>query len=415
MIIEIISIGDEILAGNIVDTNKQYLSDVCWQHGFRVEYHTGVRDDEKAIREALLRAAERADAVLCTGGLGPTADDFTIEVAAGTFGVPLVEDPETLKHLKDLYNKKKRELTDNDRKQALIPQGGRALANRIGTAPGVYFPFKDTHFYFMPGVPAEMKYIFGRSVLGDLVKNRKEAMHFATRLLKTFGCAESDLDNKLKDLFHDRTAIANARIGYRFHFPEVFIKVSVWDKDKGKAQKDLQTVVDKLYERIGKFIYSENEAVTLEALLVQKLMEAGKTVAVAESCTGGLVANRITNVSGSSHVFLGGFVAYSDRLKEEILGVSRDTLKKEGAVSAACAEEIVRGVSRITHADFCASVTGIAGPTGGSPEKPVGTVYIATLCDGDLFNKKYHLPFPREMFKQIVSSVVLKKFLDRIK
>jgi len=414
MQIEIIPIGDEILAGNILDTNKQYLSDMCWQNGFRVEYHTSVRDDETAIRDALLCAAKRADAVICTGGLGPTADDFTIEIAAKAFGVTLELDDKTFEYLKKLFERKGRELSDNNKKQAMIPKGGWVLENTLGTAPGIGFLFQKTNFYFLPGVPREMKYIFAQSVLPDLIKKRKDGVHFKTKFLKTFGSTESELDNRLKDLMHDRTEIQNARIGFRFHFPEIFIKVSVWDKNESKAQKDLNGVVAQIYERIGEFVYSENETHTLELILVEKLMAAKKTVAVAESCTGGLVANRITNISGSSEVFLGGIVSYSNELKTQILGVDPEILKKHGAVSEECAKAMVSGIQKLTGADFCASVTGIAGPTGGSPEKPVGTVHIATLCEGELFHKKYFIQFPREMFKEVVSSVVLKLFLDKL-
>lgn len=415
MKIEIISIGDEILAGNILDTNKQYLSDACWQNGFKVEYHTGIRDDESAIRDALLRAADRADAVICTGGLGPTSDDFTIEIVAKTFGVELETDHATLDTLEKLYEKKGRELTDNNRKQAMIPKGGRALANKIGTAPGVFCSFQGTLFYFLPGVPREMKSIFNSHVLPDLLSKRKDKLHFATCFLKTFGSTESDLDNKLRDLMHDRTHIQNARIGFRFHFPEISIKVSVWDQDPKKAQKDLEMVVSQIYDRVGKFIYAENEAQSLELILVEELIKAKKTVAVAESCSGGLVAHRLTNISGSSEVFLGDIVSYSYELKEKILGVDPAILKKEGAVSEACAQAMVQGVQKITGADYCVAVTGIAGPTGGTPEKPVGTVHIATLLDGEYTHKQYRLMFPREMFKELVSSVVLKKFLDGLR
>lgn len=415
MIVEIISIGDEILAGNILDTNKQYLSDACWQLGFKVEYHTSVRDDEKAIRDALLHAAERADAVICTGGLGPTSDDFTIDVAAKTFGAELVTDQASLDYLQKLFERKGRELKENNKKQALIPKGGRALENTIGTAPGVSFEFKKTQFYFLPGVPREMIFIFKKSVLPDLLSKRPDQIYFKTKFLKTFGSTESDLDNKLRDLMHDRTEIENARIGFRFHFPEIFIKISVWDADEKKAEQSLEKVVTQIYDRIGEFVYSENEDQTLEMILIEKLVAARKTVAVAESCTGGLIANRMTNISGSSEVFLGGIVSYSNELKEQVLHVDPKILKEHGAVSQECAEAMVRGVHQLTGADFCASVTGIAGPTGGTPDKPVGTVHIATLCDGELFHKQYHISFPREMFKEVVSSVVLKRFLGSIK
>jgi nicotinamide-nucleotide amidase len=411
MIIEILSIGDEILSGNITNTNAQYLSDECWRRGFQVKYHTTVGDHDDDVRDALLRASERADAILCTGGLGPTMDDFTIEVAAKTFGVPLVIDEATEKFLEAWCAKRGRKLTDNNRKQALIPQGGKALSNKAGTAPGVFYEFRGKPFYFMPGVPTEMRYLFKTHIQDNLKSRQKDAVHFETVLLKTFGCPESELDNKLKDLEDGRSSIQNARIGFRVAFPDIYLKISTWDVDTEKSKASLSHVVDLVKERVGEFIYTENESESLEDVVVAKLLAAQKTVAVAESCTGGLVASRLTSVPGVSEIFLGGFVTYSNELKTKILGVNESLLKTHGAVSAECAEAMVRGVYEKTGAQYCASVTGIAGPTGGSPEKPVGTVHVATLCDGVLENKKYLYPLPRDMFRQLVSSIVLKRFL----
>jgi nicotinamide-nucleotide amidase len=237
-------------------------------------------------------------------------------------------------------------------------------------------------------------------------------------MLKTFGCPESELDNKLKDLEdgrssiqNTRSSIQNARIGFRVAFPDIYLKISTWDADAEKAKASLGHVVDLVKERVGEFIYTENELESLEDVVVTKLMAAGKTVAVAESCTGGLVASRLTSVPGVSAIFLGGFVTYSNALKTKVLGVNESLLKAHGAVSSECAEAMVRGAHEKTGAQYCASVTGIAGPTGGSPEKPVGTVHVATLCDGVFENKKYLYPLPRDMFRQLVSSIVLKRFL----
>lgn len=414
MIVEILTIGDEILSGNILDTNKQFLSDELWSNGFLIKHHTSVCDDEEAITDALHRAADRANIVLCTGGLGPTMDDFTIEVAAKAFGLEVEYHDKTLKQLEAWYQKRGRILKENSRKQALVPVGGRVISNKKGTAPGVYCKFQNTHFYFMPGVPSEMKEMFQVFILPELIKMRGKGVFFVSRFLKTFGSTEAELDDRLEDLAHDRTHIDNARIGFRYHFPEVTIKVSVWKNSESKARQDLESVLDTIRLRIGEYIYSENENDTLEKVAIEKLISAKKTVAVAESCTGGLVASRITDVSGASEIFRGGIVAYSNELKQKLLHVDERILAKEGAVSLECAEAMVRGIHEITGADFCAAVTGIAGPTGGTLEKPVGTVYIATLVDDKLENKKYFFPFPREMFKAMVSSVVLKKFLSSV-
>lgn len=409
MITEIISIGDEILSGNVLDTNQQFLSTELWQIGLQVEYHAGVRDDETSITDVLLRAAQRSRIIICTGGLGPTVDDFTIEVAAKTFGLKLVEDRQVLEALEGWFTRRGRELKANNRKQALVPEGAVTFHNEKGTAPGIALQVKSSWFYFLPGVPTEMKHLFFKDVLPHIQKHRCDQKHFATRFLKTFGCPESVLDDKLKDLFTDRVNINNARIGFRAHFPEVAIKVSVWDKDQKRAESQLESVVALVKERVGEFIYSEDTRATLESVLVEKLRHSGKTIALAESCTGGLIANRITNVSGASDVFLGGFVTYSNALKTKLLGVSETTLKNHGAVSEECAREMVAGARRVTGANYCAAVTGIAGPTGGSDEKPVGTVHIAYDFDGVVTHEQHVFPFARTMFKELVASVVIKR------
>lgn len=413
MIVEIITIGDEILSGDILDTNKQYLSERCWLNGLAVENHTGVRDEESRIAEALIRASERADVVLCTGGLGPTVDDFTIEVAAKTFGVPLIEDKDVLNYLVDLLKKRGRELSPNNRKQALIPDGGTAFVNETGTAPGIYFRFNEKHFYFMPGVPREMKHLFENFMLPHILALRRDPVHYESVVLKTFGETEAALDRALTDLFKDRVNIANARTGFRVAFPEIFIKLSTWDADHAKARADLNAVREAVEARIGRFVYAHGIDVTMEGEVVRRLKTLGKTCAFAESCTGGFIANKLTNVSGASDVFWGGIVSYANGVKTKLLGVPESVIARYGAVSAECAEAMVRGIHASSGADYCAAVTGIAGPAGGTPEKPVGTVHIATLCDGVLTNKAYHFPYGREMFKSVVAAVVLKRFMDK--
>jgi nicotinamide-nucleotide amidase len=228
MIVEIITIGDEVVAGNILNTNTQYLADKLWQHGFEVEYHSSIRDDDDKITEVLKLAESRADLILIAGGLGPTADDFTIEVAARTFQKKLILDQDYLQYLEKLYQERGRELSENNKKQALVPKDGLIFKNKIGTAPGVALESNKKWFYFMAGVPVEMKHIFNDYVLPHILENRSDRFYFKTTLLRTFGIAESDLDRKLEDLYKDRTHIDGVRIGFRAHFPEILIKLSSW-------------------------------------------------------------------------------------------------------------------------------------------------------------------------------------------
>jgi len=407
--IEIITIGDEILSGDIIDTNKSWLSEQCWKLGFSVSYHTGIRDDEGDIQLALTQAATRSDIILCTGGLGPTADDFTIEIAAKTFGQPRILDESTIQYLEKWYAKRGRVMSENNRKQALVPQGCRVLTNRWGTAPGCQVEFRGKTFFFMPGVPGEMKGIFGESILPFLRTRCEGGLNFASVTLKTFGCPESDLDRKLSDLYEDRLNIQGVRVGFRARMPEVYIKLSAWAETADVAKANVACVRALVESRVGEFVYTDDDR-SLAQVLVEAAIQKNKTFAIAESCTGGLIASRITDVPGASQVFLGGVTSYADAVKISILGVDTQTLQQHGAVSEACALEMVRGIYKLTGADFCASITGIAGPSGGSDDKPVGTVFLAYLMNGAESVEKHFFPFRREMFKNIVSSLVLRKF-----
>lgn len=415
LVVEILTIGDEVLSGDILDTNTQYLAETCWLKGLSVEYHSAVRDEEARIAEALQLAASRADVVFVTGGLGPTADDFTIEVAAQAFGVTLVEDGEALQNLTLLMQKRGRTVTPNNRKQALSFQGGTVFINKLGTAPGSHYRHEGTHFYFMPGVPREMKPLFEEAILPHFLSLCPSPLHYESVVIKTFGATESELDRALSDLLSSRVGIGNVRIGYRFSFPEVFIKLSAWDESRDIAKSALEDVSRRVEERIGHYIYARGAKATLEGEVVRTFMERGKTIALAESCTGGLVANRLTNVAGSSQIFLGGVVSYDNAVKKSVLGVSPKILGEYGAVSEECARAMVRGIKALTNADYSAAITGIAGPGGGSATKPTGTVFIATLSEGLEQCQKFHFSFPRTMFKEICAAVVFKRFLEALK
>lgn len=406
MKVEIISVGDEILSGNITDTNKTYISDLLWRHGFEVAFHTGVRDDAKTIQDALLRAVSRANVVLVTGGLGPTADDFTLEVAAKTFRKKLHYDQRYLEHLKKIFHKLGRELTENNKKQALIPQGAKVFDNKVGTAPGIGILYKKIPFYFMPGVPTEMKQLFADFILPDILHHFPKRDHFESVLLKCFGSAESELDAALKDLYKNRVNIQNVRIGFRPKFPETMIKLSAWHANQAKAKELLHGVTSLVKERLGEFIYGEGED-TLESVVGKLLLKNQKTVATAESCTGGMLANRITDISGSSGYFKNGVVSYSNESKITMLEVSPQTLERFGAVSSQCAREMAQGIRRVSKADYGIAITGIAGPSGGTREKPVGTVHIALANHHGTSEKEYVLPYRRDWFKLLVSSIAL--------
>lgn len=412
MIAEVLAIGDEILAGDILNSNAQFLSAELTQLGIKVNFHTSVRDDEKQIQNALLTASERADVVLVTGGLGPTADDFTLEMAASAFGVEYECHPQALQQLQSWYQNRNWVLNETNQKQAFMPKGSVVLPNPVGTAPAAYFRFQETDYYFLPGVPKEMHVIFKESIvprLQSLISSPN-----ATLFLKCFSLPESEVQRRLADLIVNRTHIGDVQIGFRVAFPEIFLKLSTKADSKEEAFLKIKTVKTEIQKRLGHSIYAHDLETTLEKKVVERFTNHKKTLAVAESCTGGLISNRITNVAGASEIFLGGLTTYANAIKKTLLDVSADTLKNQGAVSEECAKEMVLGLSQKTKADVCVATTGIAGPSGGSQEKPVGTVFVAFFINNFLKVKKYHFPFPREQFKEIVASTVFWRLLQDV-
>lgn len=409
--VEILTIGDEILSGDVLDTNTRYIAGHCHDLGLKVEYHTGVRDDPLAIAEALQRADARADIAFVTGGLGPTVDDITIESAVKAFGGETVEDVATITRMEALFKERNRPFTPNNRRQAMVPQGADVFANNAGVAPGVHCRFNRCDFYFFPGVPRELYCLFEEYVLPRL---KAVAVPTARAFLRLFGATESQLDATLRPHLTGPMEMDGVRVGFRVSFPETFINLSCRDDDPARASKRVESARDKIENLVGRYVYARAPDVTLEMALVHALTAAGKTLAFAESCTGGHLADRITNVDGSSRVFLGGMVCYANAVKTRILGVPEEVIKTHGAVSEACVVAMSEGIKRATDADYCAAVTGIAGPAGVTPDKPAGTVHIAWNLDGRIESKKLLYPYPRALFKDIVAATVFKKILDAV-
>jgi len=406
MKIEILSIGNEVLCGDIVNTNAAWLSEQLWKNGFDLMRHTTIADDEAQISNALLEARGRSDALIATGGLGPTVDDFTVEIAAKTFGLALEAVPEVIAQLDHYYTSRGRAMTPNQRKQALIPQGGEALINPVGSAPGVRVEQGGVEYFFLPGVPKEMKEIFQNSILPWLLRKRTPPQYFKSKTLRCFGAEEAKLDHLIQPLLKNRVGLGNAKLAFRVAVPEVLLKVSTWGEDEIKAQKSLNEALKDLKSVVGEYVYGEDEE-SLESVVLKLLAQKKKTLALAESCTGGLLSHRLTNIPGSSHSFKGGIVAYSNEVKITELGVLTQTLEQFGAVSGPTALEMAEGVRQKLQADLGIAITGIAGPEGGSQEKPVGTVHIALSTPEETREKKFHFPTNREWFKLIASSVAL--------
>ncbi len=398
MKIAIITTGDEIMSGNIVDSNCTWIADRCWRLNHKVVWNISIGDDEDAIVDACLLAAERADVVFVTGGLGATVDDITLAASTKAFGSKMIFNEDVWSGIEGYFKKTGRECTENNKRQAYLPEGGVPLQNRVGTAPGVQVKFENTTFFFLPGVPKEMYQIFEDSILPWLKKNSKGEYH--QKFLKCFGMPEASLDERIKDI-----ELGDVRLSFRVTFPE--IKIKLVDRlsfivDRKDATKQLDEVEKKIRERIGGYIFGTDDD-TMESVVGDLLKKKKMRLAVAESCTGGYIANMLTNVPGASEWFERGIVSYSNESKIQTLGVNEATIKKHGAVSEACAKEMAAGLLKKSGADIAVAVTGIAGPSGGTKEKPVGTVYIALATPEKIEHSSHVQPRSREWFKKWVA------------
>jgi len=405
--IEIITTGDELMSGLTQDSNFSWSGDALTSRGLAVEFHTTVGDERDDISSALGIASQRADAVIVSGGLGPTPDDLTSEVAAAFFGAPLELNMRAVRSIEERLSKRGRVLTDMNRKQAYLPRGSDVLINDWGTAPGFSMEKGGAVFYFLPGVPKEFRAMMDEYVIPELERRGKGRKKVKSMLIRTFGLPESEVAIRLEGI--EREGI---RLGYRAHFPEVHLRVTAYGETNGEAEALMAGFSGDVRSRLGGCVFS-TEGETMEEVAGMLLRRYGMTLAAAESCTGGLIAHRITNVPGSSDYFLEGVISYSNEAKEKILGVPRDILIEHGAVSAPVVEAMASGVRRLSGADIGVGVSGIAGPGGGTPEKPVGTVFIGIDSDkGGVRSEKFLFHGTREEIKLVTSSHALRSIMQ---
>ena len=399
----VVTIGDELLRGEIVDSNKSFLSERLLPLEIESSRHLTVADEPGAIAEALRDAARRAQVVLVSGGLGPTRDDITAEVAAETFGRPLVRDDRAIADMRAFFARFGREMAPNNAKQADFPEGAEVLRNPLGTAPGFMLEEGGALLFFMPGVPRELYRMMDEEVVPRL--RAKLGMPGVVRaaLLRTFGMGESNLDNLLDDLVRDDP---DAQLGFRTSFPDNLLRVVVRAPDEAAAAARLEALLGQLRERLGDLVVGEGER-TLERTVGELLLERGLTLAVAESCSGGLLANRLTDVPGSSGYLLAGYVAYSNRAKLRDLDVPAEDVEAHGAVSEPVALAMARGARRRAGADLGIATTGVAGPGGGTDDKPVGTVCIALDDARGSLAHRYQLMNERDRNKQMSAHLAL--------
>ena len=400
---EILTIGDELLRGEIVDSNKSFLSDRLLTVDADVRWHASVRDDPADMTDALRRAAARADVVLVSGGLGPTRDDLTIEVLADALGRKLVLHEPTLEALRAFFARFGREMAANNAKQAYFPEGAEILANPIGTAPGCMLATDDATFFCLPGVPRELVKMMDEQVLPRLDRLRGDGLVVRAALLRTFGLGESNLDAMLRDTVDEPDVV----LGFRTSFPDNYVRPLARGSSAEEAEARLARACARIREVLGPLVYGEGEAETLPAVLGRLLAESGQTLAVAESCTGGLVGEQITSVPGASGWFRGGVVAYADDAKTALLGVPEALLAEHGAVSQEVALAMAQGVRERFDADFGVSTTGISGPGGGSDEKPVGLVFIGVAHESGSQAREFFFPFERERHRRVTAQACL--------
>lgn len=366
----ILSVGTEILFGQIVNTNTVYLSQQMNMLGFDVMYHYTVGDNPKRVEEMIDLAFQDCDLILTTGGLGPTQDDLTKEVACKALDDTLVMMDDVLEEITKYFKTLGREMTENNKKQAIMPSRATVFHNDAGTAPGFALEKDGKYIICMPGPPREMKRMFQKSMVPFLQSMIDGALYY--RQIRFFGIGESMLETQLLDLIDnqtDPTLATYAKEG------ECSLRIASKRATEEEAEHAVDEMLEKVKERVGHYIYSCDDE-ELAQVVADRLMEQGLTLSSAESCTGGMFASTMTDIPGISQCFDRGLVTYSNQAKMEELGVSAGTLEKFGAVSEETALEMVEGLKRVSGSDVCISVTGIAGPGGGSEEKPVGLVYI---------------------------------------
>lgn len=394
MTVEFICVGTELLLGNIVNTNAAYLARECAKLGLSCYYQSVVGDNEERLSEALKAASKRSDIVILSGGLGPTQDDLTKEVTAKFAGKKLVMDENSKLRIQEYFNKRGMEPTENNWKQALIPEGAIVFDNFNGTAPGMAVETKKATYILLPGPPNELKPMFEQSVAPYLRK--KEPDVICSKMVKICGIGESKVETMVRDLIDKQT---NPTIATYAKTGEVHIRVTAKAENEKAAMKLIKPMVKELMNRFDKNIYTTEEDVDLEKAVVDLLIANDFTVTCAESCTGGRLSARLINVPGVSEAYKSGYVTYSNKSKRKILGVKRATLEKYGAVSSQTATEMVKGLNSVSKADVAVAITGLAGPDGGSAEKPVGLVYIACSIKGNITVEECHFSGNRDKIR----------------
>lgn len=399
---EIMAVGTELLLGDILNTNAQFLAQELANLGIEVYYQTVVGDNPKRLKDTIFHAFSRADLIITTGGLGPTEDDLTKETAAEYFGEKLVLDEKALEWIKEGFARTGRVMTKNNVKQAMVPENHcTVLYNDNGTAPGIIMEKNGKMIVMLPGPPRETVPMFQNQVKPYLAK--KQEYTFVSRILRVADVGESAMEDRVKDIIDAQT---NPSIAPYAKDGEAILRVTAKAKDEAEAERLIDPVAAALKERLGIAVYAEGET-TMQKVVAELLLQKKLTIAVAESCTGGMIASRLVEYPGISAALLEGCVTYTDDAKMRRLGVKAETLEKYSAVSAETAKEMAEGIAKTSGADIGIATTGIAGPDGGSEEKPVGLVYIALSYKGETKVIKRIFPGNRNKIREWASYTAL--------
>jgi len=401
MVVELISVGTELLLGNIVNTNASYLAEKCATLGLSCYYQSTIGDNEERLMEAVRTALSRSDIIILSGGLGPTGDDLTKEVVAKVFNKEMYMDEYTKEQIRAFFEKRGIKITDNNWKQAMIPEGAIILNNDNGTAPGIIIEENGKTVVLLPGPPDELIPMFEKDVYDFL--NKKTPNTIFSKVVKLCGIGESTVEDMIRDLMEtsNPTVAPYAKTG------EVHLRVTAMAESEKKAKKIIEPVVEELKRRIGSYIYTTDSTVTLEQAVIKLLKKNQLALSTIESCTGGMLAARLVNVAGVSKVFKEGMITYSNKAKRKHAGVKKSSLLKYGAVSSQVAKEMAIGVAKSTKSDVSIAITGIAGPDGGTTEKPVGLIYIACNIHGNVKVREYHFIGNRDKVRNNTVSAAL--------
>ena len=397
MTVELICVGTELLLGNIVNTNAAWLAEQCAALGLSCYYQTVVGDNAQRLAGILRTGLERSDILILSGGLGPTQDDLTKETVAQVCARRLTEDAGSLSRIEEYFRERGLRMTDNNRKQALVPEGAVVVDNDNGTAPGLILEKDGKRIILLPGPPNELIPMFEKKIAPYLLSLDPDGPSVIySRTVKICGLGESGVEAMITDL----EALSNPTVAPYAKTGEVHLRVTARAAEEKEAKKLVKPVVKELERRFGRSVYTTKNEVTLEDAVAKLLKKHRLTVSTAESCTGGLAAGRLVNVPGVSEVFKTGFITYSNKAKRKLLGVKKETLERYGAVSPETAKEMALGAAKASGADVAVSVTGIAGPDGGSEEKPVGLVYMACFVCGNVWVERFHFKGNRAKIRE---------------